>query len=233
MTPRVDCVPRLEARCSECTTAADNTHSWCHSQSRQFVILGHVFPRALGPDIVITSNHSTIVLTNVDLGSLCVPAAGATTHLPTRCRGSVDTFWETLDDEGRRSRTTSEQACSAPSVWEPPISPFPPFPSSISRYGGAPATLLLVVIFDADRRGHRRAPQDEEARIIRQYGGTPLAPSSSSLVSHDTSAEEQVVPPLCSPTPSRNPEEWYVRRTGGSWDASTVYCTVLVRIDWE
>jgi hypothetical protein len=92
----------------------------------------------------------------------------------------------------------SEQVSSAPSVWEPSISPSPRFPpppvSSISRYGGAPAALLTGSYFlmrvDVDT-GEARTLEMREARIARQCGQDGripiVSPSHPRVLSHDTS----------------------------------------------
>lgn len=149
---------------------------------------------------------------------MCIPAAGATTHLPTRRRGTwILSLWEAVIELRHIpiSKTTSGQ------VWSPvphlcgnlPSLLHPTFPLDLTiRMGGSGPrssywSLFLMMRIDVDTS----APplRDEEARIgtaERQYGQyiPHDHPSSSCLLSHDTSTEEQVVPPQWIPElPSR------------------------------
>lgn len=76
------------------TTAANNTHLWCHTLSHPFVILGHVFPRALVVGIVITSNCSIISSYIINMGLGLFVRTRCRRDRPPRRRGAWIPFWE-------------------------------------------------------------------------------------------------------------------------------------------
>lgn len=172
---------------------------------------------------------------------MCIPAAGATTHLPTRRRGTwILSLWEAVIELRHIpiSKTTSGQ------VWSPvphlcgnlPSLLHPTFPLDLTiRMGGSGPrssywSLFLMMRIDVDTS----APplRDEEARIgtaERQYGQyiPHDHPSSSCLLSHDTSTEEQVVPPQWIPElPSRIRSSGTFGGQERSWGACA-YCAVF------